>query len=35
MPRLGFTSVDENDFLKRLERLMELAKESLEIKEKQ
>lgn len=34
MPRLGFTSVDENDFLEKLSRLMELAKESLEIKRK-
>jgi len=32
MPRLGFTSVDEEDFLRKLENLMELAKESLEIK---
>ncbi len=34
MPRLGFISVDEKDFLKRLEKLMILAKESLEIKRK-
>jgi ribonucleoside-triphosphate reductase (formate) len=34
MPRLGFTSVDEEDFFRRLEELMELAKESLEIKRK-
>jgi anaerobic ribonucleoside-triphosphate reductase len=34
MPRLGFTSVDENDFLEKLGKLMELAKESLEIKRK-
>ena len=34
MPRLGFTSVDEKDYLLKLERLMELAKESLEIKRK-
>ena len=34
MPRLGFTSLTEEDFLNRLERLMELAKESLEIKRK-
>ena len=34
MPRLGFISIDEKDFLERLERLMELAKESLEIKRK-
>ncbi|MDO8516598.1 MAG: ribonucleoside triphosphate reductase [Nanoarchaeota archaeon] len=34
MPRLGFSSADEQDFLKRLGELMELAKESLEIKRK-
>lgn len=34
MPRLGFTSLTEEDFFNRLERLMELAKESLEIKRK-
>ncbi len=34
MPRLGFISADEKDFLKKLEGLMELAKESLEIKRK-
>jgi ribonucleoside-triphosphate reductase (formate) len=34
MPRLGYTAVNEEDFLKRLERLMELGKESLEIKRK-
>ena len=34
MPRLGFTSLTEEDFLNRLERLMELAKESLELKRK-
>jgi anaerobic ribonucleoside-triphosphate reductase len=34
MPRLGFTSADEEDFFKRLGDLMELAKESLEIKRK-
>ncbi len=34
MPRLGFTSIDENDFMRKLEYLMELAKESLEIKRK-
>jgi len=34
MPRLGFTSIDETDFLRKLEYLMELAKESLEIKRK-
>jgi len=32
MPRLGFTSIDEEDFFNKLEELMELAKESLEIK---
>jgi ribonucleoside-triphosphate reductase len=34
MPRLGFTCLTEEDFLNRLSRLMELAKESLEIKRK-
>ena len=34
MPRIGFTAIDENNFLKKLENLMELAKESLEIKRK-
>lgn len=34
MPRLGFTAIDENDFFRKLENLMELAKESLEIKRK-
>jgi len=34
MPRLGFTCVTEDDFFNRLSRLMELAKESLEIKRK-
>jgi ribonucleoside-triphosphate reductase (formate) len=34
MPRLGFISIDEEDFLNRLGNLMELAKESLEIKRK-
>jgi len=34
LPRLGFTSVNEEDFLNRLGVLMELAKESLEIKRK-
>ncbi len=34
MPRLGFVSADENDLLERLGKLMELAKESLEIKRK-
>lgn len=34
MPRLGFTSIDENDFFRKLEYLMEISKESLEIKRK-
>lgn len=34
MPRLGYLSKDEGDFFERLERLMELAKNSLEIKRK-
>ncbi len=34
LPRLGYTSIDETDFMERLGRLMELAKESLEIKRK-
>jgi ribonucleoside-triphosphate reductase len=34
MPRLGFTAVDEEDFMNKLSRLMELSKESLEIKRK-
>ncbi len=34
MPRLGYTSINEKDYFQRLERLMELAKESLEIKRK-
>ncbi len=34
LPRLGFTAVDEEDLLEKLGRLMELAKESLEIKRK-
>ncbi|MCW8965280.1 MAG: ribonucleoside triphosphate reductase [Candidatus Pacearchaeota archaeon] len=34
MPRLGFTSVDEEDLFRKLGDLMELAKESLEIKRK-
>jgi ribonucleoside-triphosphate reductase len=34
LPRIGFTSVDENDFFSKLSNLMELAKESLEIKRK-
>lgn len=34
MPKLGFLSIDENEFFERLENLMELAKQSLEIKRK-
>ena len=34
MARLGFVSTSEDDFMGRLDRLMELAKESLEIKRK-
>jgi len=34
MPRLGFTSVNESDFFNKLSNLMEIAKESLEIKRK-
>ncbi len=34
MPRLGFTSTDEQNFFEKLNNLMELAKESLEIKRK-
>ncbi|NPE26427.1 ribonucleoside triphosphate reductase [Methanococcoides sp. SA1] len=34
MPRLGYVSTSEDDFMARLDRLMELAKESLEIKRK-
>ena len=34
MARLGYVSISEDDFLERLNRLMELAKESLEIKRK-
>ena len=34
MPRIGYVSKDENEFLERLERLMYLAKNSLEIKRK-
>ncbi|MFB3926156.1 MAG: ribonucleoside triphosphate reductase [Syntrophales bacterium] len=34
MPRIGYLSQTEDDFMGRLERLMELAKESLEIKRK-
>jgi anaerobic ribonucleoside-triphosphate reductase len=34
MPRLGYLATDENDFMRRLEALMLLAKESLELKRK-
>jgi len=34
MPRVGFTAADEKNYFKRLGDLMELAKESLEIKRK-
>jgi|TARA_B100001971_G_scaffold112695_1_gene103718 ribonucleoside-triphosphate reductase len=34
IPRIGFTAIDENDFLAKLGNLMEQAKESLEIKRK-
>jgi ribonucleoside-triphosphate reductase (formate) len=34
MARLGYVSTNEEDFMLRIERLMELAKESLEIKRK-
>lgn len=34
LPRIGFTSIDEVDFMEKLSNLMELAKESLEIKRK-
>jgi ribonucleoside-triphosphate reductase len=34
MPRIGFTSLDEEDFLDKLNNLMELSKEALEIKRK-
>ena len=34
MARIGFTSVDEEEFFRKLGELMELAKESLEIKRK-
>ncbi|MDR2695977.1 MAG: ribonucleoside triphosphate reductase [Deltaproteobacteria bacterium] len=35
LPRLGYQAKDEQDFLSRLDRLMELAKESLNIKRKE
>ncbi|MFW6282631.1 MAG: anaerobic ribonucleoside-triphosphate reductase, partial [Minisyncoccales bacterium] len=34
MPRIGFTAVNKQEFFVKIERLMELAKESLEIKRK-
>ncbi len=34
LPRIGFTAVDENDFMNKLANLMEIGKESLEIKRK-
>lgn len=34
LPRIGFNAVDEDDFFAKLERLMDLSKESLEIKRK-
>ncbi|HUI73241.1 MAG TPA: ribonucleoside triphosphate reductase [Spirochaetia bacterium] len=34
MPRLGYLSADEDEFLSRLDELMELARDSLEIKRK-
>jgi len=34
MPRIGFTSANEEEFFENLEELMDLAKESLEIKRK-
>jgi len=34
MPRVGYLSKDEDEFFERLERLMEVAKDSLEIKRK-
>ena len=34
LPRIGFTSVTEEDFLRKVSDLMEVAKESLEIKRK-
>lgn len=35
MPKIGYLSKDENEYFERLERMMELAKESLEIKRKE
>jgi anaerobic ribonucleoside-triphosphate reductase len=34
MPRIGYLSKDEDEFFERLEKLMEIAKDSLEIKRK-
>jgi anaerobic ribonucleoside-triphosphate reductase len=34
MPRIGYLAKDEDEFFERLERLMEIAKDSLEIKRK-
>lgn len=34
MPRIGYTALNEEDFLQKVEYLMDLAKESLEIKRK-
>jgi ribonucleoside-triphosphate reductase len=34
LPRVGFLAKDEKDFFKRLEELMDMAKESLEVKRK-
>ncbi len=34
LPRIGYTSLNEDEFLKKLNELMELAKESLELKRK-
>ncbi len=34
MPRIGYLAEDKNDFLKRLEKLLYIARESLEIKRK-
>jgi ribonucleoside-triphosphate reductase len=34
LPRIGYTSLNEDEFFKKLDELMELAKESLELKRK-
>lgn len=34
LPRIGFLSKDENEFIERLERIMDLSKEGLEVKRK-